>query len=344
MKWQCLPARNAGIKRVRTACEPAGKTWRALLTIAVMTILTASLVLLTAVAPLPVRAQTAQAANKDTLVNDIVNLDQQASDLNSKLASLSSQSGSLEGRISAIQGEVQTKQQKLADKKSALAARARSMYVNGRVGTLELLLSTSSIAQYLQRQDDLHKVTAQDTRLIQEVRQQSRDLAGSLSQLKSKKAEVDKVAGELNAKKDALAKTKSDKQALLAKAGPQSAAVEQQTRTVEGKMQTINDSTPPAPTGKRTGRFMTMTATAYSPQEPGLDDHTASGMKATKGVVAVDPSVIPLGTRLYVEGYGNAIAGDTGSAIKGNRIDLCFDTLEECNAYGWRTVVVEFLE
>jgi len=61
-------------------------------------------------------------------------------------------------------------------------------------------------------------------------------------------------------------------------------------------------------------------------------------MKAQHGVVAVDPRVIPLGTRLNVEGYGNCIAGDTGSAIKGNRIDLCFDTLAECNAYGMRKV------
>jgi 3D (Asp-Asp-Asp) domain-containing protein len=66
-------------------------------------------------------------------------------------------------------------------------------------------------------------------------------------------------------------------------------------------------------------------------------------MKAQHGVVAVDPRVIPLGTRLNVEGYGNCIAGDTGSAIKGNRIDLCFDTLAECNAYGMRKVRVEIL-
>jgi len=106
----------------------------------------------------------------------------------------------------------------------------------------------------------------------------------------------------------------------------------------------MSDLNPPAPTGHRTGRFLTMVATGYSPQEPGLNDHTATGMKAQHGVVAVDPSVIPLGTRLYVEGYGNAIAADTGSAIKGNKIDLCFDTLSECNKYGRRTVKVEILD
>jgi 3D (Asp-Asp-Asp) domain-containing protein len=117
-----------------------------------------------------------------------------------------------------------------------------------------------------------------------------------------------------------------------------------QSSKVEAKIKEIN---PPGPsvTGRPTGKVMMMVATAYSPQEPGLDDHTASGMRATKGVVAVDPRVIPLGTRLNVEGYGNCIAGDTGSAIKGNRIDVCYDTLEEMNAWGgYRTVRVEILD
>ena len=49
---------------------------------------------------------------------------------------------------------------------------------------------------------------------------------------------------------------------------------------------------------------------------------TASGVPVTRGIVAVDPTVIPLGTRLYIPGYGFAVAGDTGGGIKGNMIDL----------------------
>ena len=74
-----------------------------------------------------------------------------------------------------------------------------------------------------------------------------------------------------------------------------------------------------------------MKATAYT--EIG-NNITASGMRAAVGVVAVDPRVIPLGTKLYVEGYGYAIAGDTGGAIKNNRIDLYFNTERECVNYG----------
>ena len=68
---------------------------------------------------------------------------------------------------------------------------------------------------------------------------------------------------------------------------------------------------------------MTMEATAYLPGDGGGAGITATGIPATYGVAAVDPSVIPLGSRLYIPGYGEAVAADTGGAIYGYRIDLC---------------------
>lgn len=75
-------------------------------------------------------------------------------------------------------------------------------------------------------------------------------------------------------------------------------------------------------------RIVTMNATTYDPYNCGGSGQgiTATGLKACYGVVAVDPRFIPLGTRLFIEGYGYAVAADTGGAIKGNRIDLCIDS------------------
>ncbi|MGI6566079.1 MAG: DUF348 domain-containing protein [Firmicutes bacterium] len=91
-----------------------------------------------------------------------------------------------------------------------------------------------------------------------------------------------------------------------------------------------------------------MVATAYypGPESTGkwADGITATGVKAGYGIAAVDPKVIPLGSRLYVPGYGHALAADVGGAIKGNRIDLCFDTYNEAIQYGRRTVKVYILE
>jgi 3D (Asp-Asp-Asp) domain-containing protein len=99
-------------------------------------------------------------------------------------------------------------------------------------------------------------------------------------------------------------------------------------------------------------RVVTMVSTAYDPgpastgKSPGHPAYgiTASGMRAGYGVVAVDPRVIPLRTRLYVPGYGYAIAGDTGGAIKGNRIDLGFATYAEAIRWGRRPVEVYILD
>lgn len=97
----------------------------------------------------------------------------------------------------------------------------------------------------------------------------------------------------------------------------------------------------------RRGRVLTMSATGYDPSPrtigPGATGRTATGMKAVYGVVAVDPRVIPLGSLVFVEGYGFAIASDTGGAIKGNKIDLCFDSRSKALAFGRRTVTVHVL-
>ena len=83
-----------------------------------------------------------------------------------------------------------------------------------------------------------------------------------------------------------------------------------------------------------------MMATAYTAVSAGGDGMTASGRRAGFGVVAVDPRIIPLGTRLYIPGYGIAIAGDTGGAIVGNRIDLGFDSMRGAMLFGRRDVTV----
>ncbi len=95
------------------------------------------------------------------------------------------------------------------------------------------------------------------------------------------------------------------------------------------------------------GRVLTMNATAYDPSPttiPGTCGRTAMGLRAGYGVVAVDPRVIPLGSMVYVEGYGFAIAADTGGAIKGNRIDLCYDSRRTALQFGRHTVKVHVLQ
>ena len=108
----------------------------------------------------------------------------------------------------------------------------------------------------------------------------------------------------------------------------------------------------------RYSKVLTCTATAYdlsyesTGKYPGQPGHgiTATGTYCKKGTVAVDPRVIPLGSRLYIEAdngswtYGYAVAEDTGGAIKGNKVDLFFHTAEEVRNFGRRTAKVYILE
>ena len=89
---------------------------------------------------------------------------------------------------------------------------------------------------------------------------------------------------------------------------------------------------------------MAMEATAYLPTDGDGYGITAMGIPATYGVAAVDPSVIPLGSRLYVPGYGEAIAADTGGAINGYRIDLCMESYDQAMAFGRRVITVFVLD
>lgn len=73
-------------------------------------------------------------------------------------------------------------------------------------------------------------------------------------------------------------------------------------------------------------------------------NQTATGTWPSRGTIAVDPAIIPLGTRLYVEGYGEGIAEDTGGAIQGHKIDLYMESEDECWAWGRRTVKVRIIE
>jgi resuscitation-promoting factor RpfB len=90
----------------------------------------------------------------------------------------------------------------------------------------------------------------------------------------------------------------------------------------------------PAPAGATT-RTLVVDAVAYH-----LPGHTASGLPVGVGVVAVDPNVIPLGTRMFIPGYGPGVAADVGSAIRGNVIDLWMPSTAAARRWGRRTVTI----
>ena len=136
-------------------------------------------------------------------------------------------------------------------------------------------------------------------------------------------------------------KQKQQQQQAQPQQKQQAAQSQQQTQSQQAQSQKTEQSTQPQ------GKTITMSATAYTAYCAGCSGITANGtnLRANPNlkVIAVDPKVIPLGTRVYVEGYGEAIAADTGGAIKGNKIDVFLSSQDAAVNWGRRTVQVTIL-
>ncbi|GCF93287.1 peptidase M23 [Enterococcus florum] len=153
--------------------------------------------------------------------------------------------------------------------------------------------------------------------------------------------------------KEAAKQAENASQAEAAKAAEQKASQEQ-AAPQESKETAQTEPTQPAPapapvpapsTPTTNGKTMQMQSTAYSCAESANTFWTAMGidLRQNPQVVAVDPNVIPLGSMVEVSGYGIAIAGDTGGAIKGNIVDVHFPTVEQCRQWGRRSVTVTII-
>ncbi|MFK9091690.1 LysM peptidoglycan-binding domain-containing protein [Bacillus salipaludis] len=126
-----------------------------------------------------------------------------------------------------------------------------------------------------------------------------------------------------------------------------SAVTEKQEKPAAQASKESAPAVPAASTSNTSSNEMTVKATAYTASCEGCSGTTATGIDLNANpnakVIAVDPSVIPLGSKVYVEGYGEAIAGDTGGAIKGNRIDIFIPSEHDAINFGVKQVKVTIL-
>ncbi|WP_245592965.1 3D domain-containing protein [Carnobacterium funditum] len=168
----------------------------------------------------------------------------------------------------------------------------------------------------------------------------------------AKKAEEEAAAAEKIKVTQITAKLNEEKENEKETNAPETNKVASSTQPKTEKKQEPTPTPTPAPTpapapapAPSTGKTMVVSATGYSTAQPGLSTHTATGINLLKNpmVIAVDPRVIPLGTRLEVPGYGIAIAGDTGGAIKGNKIDIHFPTVGQALSWGRKTITIKIL-
>ena len=226
-----------------------------------------------------------------------------------------------------------------------LSVRLQQLYVQGDSDPVAVVLGASSVNEALNSLDTLNRVADQDKLVIRETQQARRDYQAQARALASRERKLTGLAQQASQTALALERSRAQRASYLAGLAAQRrlnsttiSGLEQQAQSIEVKARQISavssatggGGASPGLTGT-----LTVTATGYS-----LHGRTATGAPVGWGVVAVDPGVIPLGTRMTIPGYGEGFAADTGSAIQGNTIDLWFPTLAEANAWGRRTVTI----
>ena len=213
----------------------------------------------------------------------------------------------------------------------ALAERLRAMYEQDETDPMAVLVGATSVDDAITRIEGLHRMARQDHAVIAEAKAAKKRLIAATQRLASQEAQARETEAATAATVAALDATRREQQAQYASLQAEQRSNSAHISSLESQAREL--AAVPAPSPR--GRTLTVLATGYS-----LSGHTATGVPVGYGIVAVDPSVIPLGTHLTVPGYGEGVAADTGGAVAGARIDLWFPTRAEALAWGTRTVSV----
>ena len=258
----------------------------------------------------------------------------------SRAAYLAAQAAKLRRERRALHSELRAARATLATAQRQLAFQLRTLYEQGQVDPLAVVFGATSLRNGLRALDDLRRSAAESTRVVAMTRAAERRLLRARRTLTTDAKRLARSLSSARATEQSLASTAASKSSYVAslRAGAGSAEtaglLSSAASAAEKSRKVGHGRTPPQPPPKG-GRKMTVSATCYI-----LKGTTASGLPVGPGIVAVDPTVIPLGTRLYIPGYGKGIAADIGGGIKGKIIDLWYSTYAQCAKWGRRTVTI----
>lgn len=180
-----------------------------------------------------------------------------------------------------------------------------------------------------------------EQRVLAEAEKKAADL--KIKEAKqAEEAKIKKQAEEETARKDKQAEQAAEEAKVVEQQATQtSTQTTQQETTQAASVQTKEV----AQTNTSNGYQVTVEATAYSRNQPSLSNFTANGtdLRSNPNVIAVDPSQIPIGSQVYVPGYGTFTAADTGGDIHNGRIDIHMESLSAAQSFGRRSITVTVL-
>ena len=305
-------------------------------------------------------------SRSDTALVELYGLESSLASARGELAALAAKQEELRARQEATRRHVGIAARAADVSQGRLGALLRSLYQAADPDPLAVLLGAQSLDEALTGLDSLDRSAQENVRVVESARASRQKLARLRARLAEREGRLEQLAAEARARTAALEAAAAEKRATIAGlrrreqlTGRQLASLEAQARAAQERSAALGaapataaPATAPAPAAAPAAAPMLEVAPAPSAAAGGtmmvsavgysLPGRTASGLRVGHGIAAVDPAVIPLGTRLYVPGYGEAVAADTGGAVRGATIDLWFPTPAQARAWGRRTVVVTF--
>jgi cystine transport system substrate-binding protein len=278
----------------------------------------------------------------------LYSLDQRYAAAQARVASLHHAAVSLRAQRAILRHQLTVARHGLRISQQRLAVRLRALYEQSNVEPIDVVLGASNLDEALTNLDNLQRVSGQGQDVLREfksARTATIELSRGLARREAALAAETRAAEAAAA---SLGRTVAARHAYISSLANERRMTEQRISTLVAQAQAASAksatlarpavqpvySTASAAVSS-SGRSVTVSATGYS-----LPGHTASGLAVGWGVVAVDPSVIPLGTHMTIPGYGEAVAADTGGAVVGSTIDLWFPTIAQANAWGRRVVTI----
>jgi len=231
----------------------------------------------------------------------------------------------------------------LEKSKKLLSEKMIYSYKYGKNKVAKFIISAKNLNEVVNNLFLFKNIMSWEADLIEDLRYQKEELDRVSRKYDEKKKEKESAKRVIDEEREKLRINIAESKVLLNKVKSEKSEMQNLIGEIKNRIAEIQ------PRGLTLVGEWEMVATAYYAFGSGGNDIngngiTAIGLRARKGIVAVDPKVIPLGTKLFIPGYGVALAADTGGWIKKNRIDLCFETLEECFRFGRRKIRVYLVE
>ncbi len=279
---------------------------------------------------------------EDNILSELVAIQASIERLESSIPQLDGDLFLAEEELKLLNKNLNETQLRLEEKTDILNNKVKYIYTSGNLNPLHFLLSINDFHEFFNNFSYLKLLAEQDSKLVESVRKEEENLNKIKREVEGKQKQIICLIEQSQQKKDTLKQQLKQKEVSLARVRK-----DKLEANLSSIMRRIDKIEGEVSRGTERSVTLRMLATGYCPCRictGSGDGITAIGLKAGKGIVAVDPSVIPLGSRLYIPGYGEAIAGDVGGKIKKNRIDLCFNTHQEALNWGKRWVTVEILD